>query len=152
MSSGAQGDVLPDNVIAHLDGTSIVVGSTIDGDVHPYTMVMNSAVAISDRAIRFALDHRTKTLANVKERPYMSIEVIGDGFICGVRGSVRILKELMDHCPVPSALVQLDVESVKSDLPPGVEVSAPRFKWGPLGSYMEKLEPAMFAELRDTPA
>lgn len=152
MSSGKEGDALPANVIVHLDGSSIVVGSTIADDGHAYTMVMNSAVAVSDRAIRFALDHRTKTLGYLRQRPHMSIEVIGDGFVCGVRGSVRIVREQMAHCPVPSALVQLDVESVKSDLPPGVEVTAPRFKWGPLGQYMEKVEPAMFAELRDASA
>ena len=152
MSSGTERDALPEAVVHHLDGTAITVGSTIGDDGHPYTMVMNSAVAVDDRTIRFALDHRTKTLAYLKQRPHMALEVIGDGFIVGVRGPVRILKDLMDHCPVPSALVQLDVEAVKSDLPPGVQVTAPTFTWGALGQYMDKVEPAMFDEIRTATA
>ena len=78
----------------------------------------------------------------------MMLEIIGDGFIFGVRGTVRILKEKMEHCPVPSALVQLDVESVKSDLPPGVEVTRHRRSAGARwGSSWRPVEPAMFEEL-----
>jgi hypothetical protein len=111
-------------------------------------MVMNSPVAIDAHTIRFALDHRTHTLKNLRERPAMMLEVIGDGFVFGVSGTARIIKEQMEHCPVPSALVQLDVETVKRDLPPGVEVDAPEFRWGALQEYMGAVEPKMFDEIR----
>jgi hypothetical protein len=149
MASGNERDELPKSLIDYLAGGRLIVGSTIDAEGRPYTMVMNSAVAFSSRAIRFALDHRTHTLANLRERPAMSLEIIGDGFIFGVRGTVRILKEKMDHAPIASALVQLDVESVKSDLPPGVQVHAPAFEWAALDQFMSAVEPAMFEELRD---
>ena len=148
MSSGAERDELPQTLIDYLSGGRLVVGATIDAEGRPYTMVMNSAVATDARTIRFALDHRTHSLANLRERSAMSIEILGDGFIFGVRGMVHIVKETMDHAPIASALMQLDVESVKSDLPPGVQVTAPAFEWGALGQYMSGVEPAMFEELR----
>jgi predicted pyridoxine 5'-phosphate oxidase superfamily flavin-nucleotide-binding protein len=149
MSSGAERDELPQPLIDYLSGGRLVVGATIDAEGRPYTMVMNSAVAVDARTIRFALDHRTHTLVNLHNRPAMSIEIVGDGFIFGVRGTARIIKERMDHAPIASALAQLDVESVKSDLPPGVQVHAPRFEWGALEQYMSGVEPAMFDELRE---
>jgi hypothetical protein len=66
----------------------------------------------------------------------------------GVRGSARVARETMAHAPIASAMIEVSVEAVKRDLPPGVEVDAPRFRWGPLGDYMAKVEPAMFEELR----
>src|SRR5262245_46151878 len=147
MSSGAERDELPQPLIDYLSGGKLVVGATADAEGRPYTMVMNSAVATDAHTIRFALDHRTHTLTNLRERPAMSIEVIGEGFVFGIRGTARILKEKMDHAPIASALIQLEVESVKSDLPPGVQVTPPSFEWGALEQYMTGVEPAMFDEL-----
>jgi hypothetical protein len=135
-------------VVDYLRGGRLVVGSTVDDEGHPYTMVMNSAIALDPRTIRFALDHRTQTLRNLRERPAMSLEIIGDGFVFGVRGTTKIIRDTMEKCPVPSALVQLDVEAVKSDLPPGVQVKPLEFHWGALEPYMTTIEPPMFEEIR----
>jgi hypothetical protein len=148
MSSGQEREELPQPLIDYLSGGKLVIGATTDSEGRPYTMVMNSAVAVNAHTIRFALDHRTHTLTHLRERSGMSLEVIGEGFVFGVRGTARIIKEKMDHAPIASALVQIDVESVKSDLPPGVQVHAPTFEWGALEQYMTGIEPAMFEELR----
>lgn len=148
MSSGGPQTEMPADLVAYLRGGRIVVGASIDADGSPYTMVMNSVVAIDARAIRFCLDHRTRTLTNLRANPRMMLEVIGDGLVYGVRGATMIIREQMDHAPIPSALVELAVESVKRDLPPGVEVDAPVFRWGALEAYMTSIEPAMFEELR----
>ena len=78
----------------------------------------------------------------------MMLEVIGDGLIYGIRGTATIIREQMDHAPIPSALVELAVEAVKRDLPPGVEIDAPAFRWGALAPFMTPVEPPMFEELR----
>ena len=139
---------MPEDLVAFLQGGRIVVGATIDADGEPYTMVMNSVVAVDEHTLRFSLDHRTHTLANLRENGRMMLEVIGDGLVYGVRGTATIVREQMDHAPIPSALVELAVEVVKRDLPPGVEVDAPVFRWGSLESYMSAVEPAMFEEIR----
>lgn len=148
MSSGEELDTLPEALVQYLSGGKLVTGATIDGEARPYMMVMNSAVAVDNHTIRFALDHRTKSLANLRERPAMMLEVIGDGFVFGVRGQARIVKELMANCPVPSALMQLDVEAVKSDLPPGVQIKPIEFSWGALEQFMAPVEGRMFGEIR----
>ena len=148
MSSGAAQDALSEDVLAFLSGGRLVFAATVDDDGRPYTMVMNSVLARDARTLRFALDHRTHTITNIRKRPDMMLEIVGDGFVVGVRGKVAILKEQLDSMPVPSALVQLDIESVKSDLPPGVTVKAIDFDWGGLKPFMEPVEPAMFEELR----
>jgi predicted pyridoxine 5'-phosphate oxidase superfamily flavin-nucleotide-binding protein len=148
MSSGAERDALPDAAIQFLTGGRLIFGATIDDEGRPYTMVMNSVVAIDAHTLRFALDHRTHSLKNLRDRPAMMLEVVGDGFVFGIRGTARVIKETMDHGPIPSALVQLDIETVKSDLPPGVNISPIEFSWGALQPFMGPVEPLMFEELR----
>jgi hypothetical protein len=78
----------------------------------------------------------------------MMLQVIGNGLIFGVRGTARVIREQMDNAPIPSAMVELTVEAVKRDLPPGVQVTAPAFEWGPMGGYMMPIEEKMFEEMR----
>ena len=148
MGSGKPGEQMPPDLVDYLSGGRLVIGATVGDDGAPYTMVMNSAVALDPTTIRFCLDHRTQTLRNIRARAPMMIEVIAPGAIYGIRGSATVIREQMDHAPIPSAMVELSVESVKRDLPPGVEVDAPAFRWGALASYMTSVEPAMFDELR----
>lgn len=139
---------MPPELVAFFDGSHVVVAATIDAEGAPYTMVLNSAVALDEQTLRCALDHRTHSLKNIRANGRIMLEAVGDGFIFGVSGPARIVREQMEHAPVPSALVQMDVELVKQDLPPGVEVDAPAFRWGALAPYMTGVEPAMFEELR----
>jgi predicted pyridoxine 5'-phosphate oxidase superfamily flavin-nucleotide-binding protein len=139
---------MPGDLVAYLSGGRLVVGATIDEDGDPYTMVMNSVIAIDSTTIRFCLDHRTHTLTNLRADGRMMLEVIGNGLVYGVRGTATIIREQMDHAPIPSAMVELAVEAVKRDLPPGVELDAPVFRWGALAPYMTPVEPPMFEELR----
>lgn len=148
MASGKPNDEMPPELVAYLAGGRLVTAATVDAEGAPYTMVMNSALAVDSRTIRFALDRRTHTLVNLERNPRIMFEVIGEGFIYGVRGAARILREAMEHAPVASALVQVDVETVKRDLPPGVIVEGPTFRWGALDPYMTPIEPPMFDELR----
>jgi len=142
---------MPDELVRYLEGGRLLVAATVDADGAPYTMVLNSALALDAHTVRFALDRRTHTLANLRANPGIMFEVIADGMIYGVRGAAEILREEMDHAPTPSALVEVSVEQVKRDLPPGVIVEGPSFRWGALDPYMSPVEPPMFDELRTWP-
>jgi predicted pyridoxine 5'-phosphate oxidase superfamily flavin-nucleotide-binding protein len=139
---------MPEDLVRYLDGGRLIVASTVDPDGWPYTMVMNSATALDARTIRFALDHRTHTLKNIRANGRIMLEVIGDGLIYGVRGAATIVRELMQNAPIASALIEVSVDSVKRDLPPGVIVEGPMFRWGALDPYMTPIEPKMFEELK----
>ncbi len=148
MASGIERAEMPARLVEYLTGGRLVVAATNGPDGFPHTMVMNSAVAAGPHAVRFALDHRTQSLKNLRHDPRIMIEVIGDGMVYGVRGTAAIVRERMEHAPAPSALVEVAVEAVKSDLPPGVVVRAPAFEWGALEPYMAPIDPLMFEELR----
>ena len=148
MASGRPSAEMPAELVRHLSGGRLVIAATIDDDGWPYTMVLNSALAIDAGRIRFAIDHRTHSLANLRANGRIMLEIIGDGLIYGVRGSARVVRETMEHAPIASAMIEVAVEVVKRDLPPGVIVEGPMFRWGALDPYMTPIEPLMFEEMR----
>jgi hypothetical protein len=143
---------MPADLVSFLSGGRLVMAATVDPEGLPYTMVLNSVLALDQHTIRFALDHRTHSLVNLRANGRIMFEVVGDGLVYGVRGTATIVRETMDHAPIASALVEVTVEHVKRDLPPGVDVDAPVFRWGPMEQYMTSIEPAMFDELRTVAA
>lgn len=142
------GPELPPEAVEALSGGRLVVVATIDEDGWPYTMVMNWAAARDARTVRLSLDRRTRTLANIRRNGRVMLEVMADGVIVGVRGSARIIQEQMAHAPIPSAMVEVTIEFVKSDLIEGVEFQGPSFRWGTLESLMAPLDPLGIAELK----
>ena len=79
MASGRPIAEMPEELVRHLDGTHLAIAATVDGDGWPYTMVLNSAIAVDAHRIRFAIDGRTHSLVNLREHGRIMLEVIGDG-------------------------------------------------------------------------
>lgn len=139
---------MPDELVEHLRHGRLVVLATVDADGWPYTMVMNWAAAKDARTLRLSIDRRTQSLRNVMANGRVMVEVIGDGLIYGVRGSASVIQQQMKYAPVPSAMVEVRVDMVKRDLPGGVEVDGPVFRWGALEPVMAALDPLGIEELR----
>jgi predicted pyridoxine 5'-phosphate oxidase superfamily flavin-nucleotide-binding protein len=148
MASGRPQAEMPDDLVRYLAGGRLVVVATVDADGWPYTMVMNWAAAKDASTIRLSMDRRTHSLKNVEANGRVMLEVIGDGLIYGVRGTARVIQEQMRHAPVPSAMVEVAVEHVKRDLPPGVIIEGPIFRWGALDPFMTPLDPLGIEELK----
>jgi predicted pyridoxine 5'-phosphate oxidase superfamily flavin-nucleotide-binding protein len=140
---------MPDDLVRHLAGGRIVVVATVDEDGAPYTMIMNWAVAKDPRTLRLSIDRRTQTLRNLRANPRVMVEVLGDGLVYGVRGAARIIQEEMRYAPVPSAMVEVDVDFVKRDLIPGVEFRGPSFEWGALSPVMVPADERGIRELHE---
>lgn len=148
MASGRPQAEMPDDLVHYLAGGRLVVVATVDADGWPYTMVMNWAAAKDSHTVRLSMDRRTHSLKNVETNGRVMLEVIGDGLIYGVRGTARVIQAEMRHAPIPSAMVEVSVEHVKRDLPPGVIIEGPVFRWGALEPFMSPLDPLGIEELK----
>jgi hypothetical protein len=139
---------MPEELVAYLSRGRLVVVATVDAEGWPYTMVMNWAAAKDAKTLRLSIDRRTQSLRNVMANGRVMVEVIGDGLIYGVRGRASVIQEEMKYAPVPSAMVEVQVQLVKRDLPEGVEIDGPVFRWGALEAVMGALDPLGIEELR----
>ncbi|HEY8172167.1 MAG TPA: pyridoxamine 5'-phosphate oxidase family protein [Dehalococcoidia bacterium] len=146
--SGEPLDAMPDELVSYLSGGRLVVVASVDENGWPYTMVMNWAAARDAHTVRLSIDRRTQSLKNIVATGRVMLEVIGDGLIYGVRGTATVIQEEMKHAPVPSAMVEVKVELVKRDLPPGVIIEGPVYRWGALDPFMSPLDPLGIEELK----
>lgn len=146
MSQAIEGG-MPADLVEWLSGGKIVVVATVDAEGWPYTMIMNWAVAVDETIVRLSIDRRTTTLKNIEANGRVMIEVLGDGLAYAVRGDARVILDVMEHAPIPSAMVEVKVNRVKKDLVPGVEFEGPKFHWGALEPVMSKADPLGIAEL-----
>jgi len=113
--------------------------------------VMTWAVAAASDRVRFAADHRSRTLANLQRTGKAGLEIIGPGNILAmIKGPARQVRERLQAAPFGMALWELTVTDVKDQAWENVTVSPLTFQWvGPKAEEMRRMEAAVLAELRD---
>lgn len=118
------GNALPHAALQYLQGGRTVVVATVDPDGKPWTGVMGWVYAPDAKTVRLILARDGQTLANIRANGQIMLEILGDGFIYGVRGRGCVVRESIDGAPVPASVVEMVVDMVKNDLPPGIEFHA----------------------------
>jgi hypothetical protein len=146
-AEAAEPDGLPTRVLEFLRGGYPVVAATVDEDGAPMTTLVTWIVAIDARTLRLAMS-KGASLRNVERQPTMSFEILGEGFVWGVRGTARVVKETMETCPFPSAVVEIALTEVRDHSHRGVIVTAPTTLYAPGKTHRYLAEDAIFSELR----
>lgn len=129
--SSTVGETLPAPVVAWLAGGRSVVVTTVDPNGRPWTGVMSWVRARDQRSILLIVASFSQSLRNIRANGQIMLQLLGDTFVYGVRGTARVLDEGIEGAPVPAALVEMTVELVKDDLTPGREFRAEITSWWP---------------------
>lgn len=140
------GSKLPQQAVDWLVGGNPVAISTVDEDGHPYGGIVGSCVAIDATTLRFAAFSSGATLRNIRSSGRVFIETLGDGLVVGASGRARVVKDPMDASAYPPhhyVMVEVTVESVKDDHPPGVRIQGMRY------DYANSRQPEARAERRN---
>lgn len=118
-------DELPVEVVEWLQSERLVVLASASRDGGPATHVVSWVLAVDARTVRLAVRHAAEAVEHVRETGRLAIEVIGDGFAVGARGSARVVREHMPSTPMGNAMIEMHVEQVVSHLPRGMSLRAP---------------------------
>ncbi len=113
---------LPENVLNLLKNLTPSVVATAKEN-KPYTTFITWLIAKDEKTIRFAVNKDSLTANNIKENPYVSIEVFGDGIACSISGSAKIIKDEIETIPFPVSVIEVNVENVVDNLFPGGTVT-----------------------------
>ncbi len=113
---------LPENVFNLLKRLTPSVVATAK-DNKPYTTFITWLIAKDENTIRFAVNKDSLTANNVKENPYVSIEVFGDGIAYSISGLAKIIKDEIETLPFPVSVIEVKVENVVDNLFPGGTVT-----------------------------
>ena len=142
---------LPRDLVNFLTGGQCCIVATLDDAGAPATTLMTWVVARDPVTLTMAFDQRSRALRNLRKRPLVAIEVLGDGLCYGLRGHAEVEKETMDAAPFPSALVAVRIEECRDHGAPGVRFFGPRYEFEAGKEHRGEVEKAVFAELRGTP-
>src|SRR6266850_2542597 len=104
---------MPPQLVQFLLGGQALVVATVDEQCVPTTSLMTWAVARNPLTVALAVDLRNRSLRNLRMRPKVAIEVLGDDLCYGLRGTAVVEKELMESAPFPCALVAVRIEEVR---------------------------------------
>jgi len=122
-----RGDRLPDALVRVLrqpPGHVVAVVATVDADGAPRTATFGAMRPVAASTLRFACNRAHVTYDNIVRDGRVMVAVFGPPDVAaGIRGRARVLKERMDTLP-DDALVQLDVQDVKSDHLPDVPIAS----------------------------
>ncbi len=127
------GDALPPEAVEWLVGGNPVALATVDPDGHPYGGIVGSCIALDEKTLRFAAFSTGQTLRNVRATGRIFVETLGDDLVIGISGAARVVKDPMDASAYPPhhyVMVEIAVEHVKDDHPPGVQVHGMSYDYG----------------------
>jgi hypothetical protein len=139
---------LPPEVVEWLQSERLVILASASASGDPATHVVSWLVALDATTVRLSVRHEALAVAHVRETGRLAIEVVGDGFAVGARGSARVVREHMSSTPRGNAMLELRIGEVTSHLPSGMALHAPRWDLPPdRSSEAAERVAAVYAEL-----
>ncbi len=122
--SGGYDELSPAVIAATRRPVGMIVGivATVDAGGFPHLAPIGSVRAVSPREIRFGCDRQHDTFANVVRDGRVAISIVAPpNLAVGIRGRARVMQEHM-YTRRNHAIVTVQVEEVKDDLPPGSRI------------------------------
>jgi hypothetical protein len=141
---------LSDTVFTMLQKESFVLLSTIDHESGaPQVNAISWVYAVSPTRIRFALDQRSRLVANLQQRPEATMAFIAEGTVKSIYGTANIVKPILDEVPIKLACVDLEIVSVRDAMFYGARiVTEPEYEKTYDKRAAERLDGQVFAAMR----
>ena len=105
---------LPDALFSLLQRETFVLLGTIDYETGaPNVSAISWVYAPNPTKIRFALDHRSRIVKNVKNNARATLTVIGAGTVYSIYGTATVVTDALEGVPFKLTCVDLDIGEVR---------------------------------------
>ncbi|MEJ8544627.1 pyridoxamine 5'-phosphate oxidase family protein [Brevibacillus borstelensis] len=89
----------------------------------PSLSSLSWTLAASPQVIRFAVDNRSRILANIAKQPQVVLHLIGAGSSFAINGKAQVKCERMEEVPLKLAMVEVTIEAVRDVMFYGSRIS-----------------------------
>ncbi|WP_456463537.1 pyridoxamine 5'-phosphate oxidase family protein [Persephonella sp.] len=113
---------IPSNILPDLQELIPSVLAT-SKDNKPYTTFITWLTVKNEKTVRFALSKDSVSTENLKNNPYASVEVFGEGFALSISGKTKLIIDEIEQIPFPVSVFEMEVEKVVDNLFPGASVT-----------------------------
>lgn len=115
---------LSDEVFQLLQKERFVLLGTIDHETQaPSLSAISWVYALNSQTIRFAVDSRSRIIANIQKDSKVVLNLIGAGSTYSINGNATLAKERMEEVPLKLAMIEVAIESVRDVMFYGSRIS-----------------------------
>lgn len=115
---------LPENLFLKLQKETFVILNTVDADTgSPIANAISWVYAADTGRLRFAVDARSRIIANVKANSRVSAAFFADQTLYAVRGSAAVVAEHLEEVPFKLACIDIEIDEVRDAMYYGSRVS-----------------------------
>jgi hypothetical protein len=142
--------VLSQDMISQLQQEKLVMLSTIDAEHGgPVTSAISWVYAPNESTVRFAVDGRSRIVANVRANERVNVSLFAGGSVHAVYGKARVVKDTLEDVPFALVCIDIHVESVRDAMFYGAKISVePQYEKTYDKRAAEKLDNQVFAAMK----
>ena len=141
---------LDEKLFSELQNEKLVLLHTIDTDTGaPTSSAISWVCAPSAETIRFAVDQRSRLVANVKANAKVSLTIFANNTVNIVYGQASIVVDALEEVPFKLTCVDIHIESVRDGMFYGSRISVePAYEKTYDKRAAEKLDSEVFAAMK----
>ncbi|MBA9085209.1 hypothetical protein FHR92_001673 [Fontibacillus solani] len=121
---------LPESLYSQFQSETFVLLNTVDHESGgPTSSAISWIYAVNSQVLRFALDHRSRLVTNIKACPKITITVFGKETIYAINGVADVVQNYLEGVPFKMCCFDLRIEAVRNALFYGAQLaSAPTYE------------------------
>lgn len=115
---------LSDTLYAQLQKEKLVMLHTIDADsAGPTSSAISWVYAVNPTTMRFAIDQRSRIVANIKKNPQVAISIFTSGTVYEILGKTEVVTDVLDEVPFKLTCTDIKIDSVRDAMFYGARIS-----------------------------
>jgi hypothetical protein len=115
---------LPEQLLSALRQERLVLLGTVDAETGGSSISALSWVYAMDASrVRFAVDARSRLLANIRANPLVTLTLIGEGSVHSINGKAAFVSEKLEEVPFALTCIEVAVEAVRDAMFYGARIS-----------------------------
>ncbi|WP_152392177.1 pyridoxamine 5'-phosphate oxidase family protein [Paenibacillus guangzhouensis] len=141
---------LSDALLKQLEQESFVLLSTVDAETGgPTTNAISWVYAVDNKTLRFAIDQRSRLIANVTQNPKVTISIFSEGSLHAVYGTSEVIASPLAEVPIKLVCIEVKVDTVRDAMFYGARISVmPAYEKTYDKRAADKLDGQVFAAMR----
>lgn len=141
---------LPDTLFNQLQKEKFVMLSTVDAETGgPANNAISWVYAVDSSTIRFAVDRRSRLIANMENNPKVTVTFFAEGSVQTVYGTAGLKVEVLEDVPFKLACYDIVIDAIRDSMFYGSRISVePEYEKTYDKRAAEKLDNQVFAAMK----
>lgn len=115
---------LPEQIVSALRQERLVLLGTVDLETGgPSISALSWVYATDASRVRFAIDARSRLIANLKANPNVTLSLIGEGSVHAIYGKAAFVSEKLEDVPFALCCIEVKVDALRDAMFYGARIS-----------------------------